>query len=319
MSDLSPSHITCAGLTVSAPLVELVERHVLLPQDDREAFWRGLEAILREMAPRNAALLAHRDSLQRAIDAWHHANPRGTAEPYQAFLREIGYLEPEPAPFTLSTTGVDDEIASLAGPQLVVPVNNARFALNAANARFGSLYDALYGTDAIPGDRSAAAYDADRGHRVVAFVRAHLDRVAPLATGSWSGVTGLSVVDGTLVVSIGKRLTSLADPAQFAGYRAAGDILLRVNGLLIDIRIDAQHPIGCNDPAGICDVVIESALTAIQDCEDSVAAVDAEDKCRVYANWLGLMRGDLSETFSKAGRMLTRRLTPDVTYLAPDC
>lgn len=318
MSDLSPSHITCAGLTVAAPLVELVERHVLLTGDDREAFWRGFEVILREMAPRNAALLAHRNALQRAIDDWHHANPHGTAESYQTFLREIGYLEPEPAPFTLSTAGVDDEIASLAGPQLVVPVNNARFALNAANARFGSLYDALYGTDAIPGDRSAVAYDADRGQRVVAFVRAHLDRVAPLATGSWSGVTALSVADGALAVSFGEGRTSLADPAQFAGYRAAGDILLRVNGLLIDIRIDPQHPVGRNDPAGICDVVIESALTAIQDCEDSVAAVDAEDKCRVYANWLGLMRGDLSESFSKAGCMVTRRLAPDVTFLAPD-
>ena len=318
MADISPRHIACAGLMVAAPLVELVEQDILLPHDDPESFWRGFEAILREMVPRNAALISRREALQKDIDAWHTANPDASADEYQSFLTKIGYLEGEPESFAISTSGVDAEIAKLAGPQLVVPVNNARFALNAANARFGSLYDALYGTDALPGDRLAQGYDEGRGRAVVTWVRRHLDAVAPLAAGSWSNITRLSVQSGNLAVSLGNALTGLADPAQFAGYRDKGDIILRVNGLLIEIRVDHAHAIGQRDPAGICDVVIESALTAIQDCEDSVAAVDAEDKCRVYANWLGLMRGDLVERFDKGGKTMTRRLLPDVSYLAPD-
>ena len=318
MADISPRHIACAGLMVAAPLVELVEQDILLPADDPESFWRGFEAILRDMAPRNAALLARREALQRDIDAWHTTNPDASADSYRSFLTKIGYLEGEPEPFSISTSAVDDEIALLAGPQLVVPVNNARFALNAANARFGSLYDALYGTDALPGDRGTTGYDEARGRAVVTWVRAHLDAVAPLAMGSWAEVTELAVESGNLVIGLGDAFTRLADPAQFAGYRDTGDIILRINGLLIEIRVDRNHSIGRSDPAGICDIVVESALTAIQDCEDSVAAVDAEDKCRVYANWLGLMKGDLAESFSKGGKAVTRRLAADVSYLAPD-
>ncbi|OWU68003.1 malate synthase [Roseovarius sp. 22II1-1F6A] len=303
------------GLSVATPLAELVEGGLLTGVTPDE-FWAGYAALLRDLMPQNAALLETRERLQRQIDEWHVAR-RGQphdAEGYRAFLEQIGYLQPEPAPFAVATQNVDPEIASIAGPQLVVPVMNARFALNAANARWGSLYDALYGTDAIAGAPQGRGYDAARGAEVIAWGRAHLDQVAPLAAGRWADVTALQVTEAGLQVTTGAGDTALADPAQFAGHGGAGRIYLRVNGLLIEIVIDRDSEIGASDPAGIADLRLESALTAIQDCEDSVAAVDAEDKCVVYANWLGLMRGDLEERFEKGGEVITRRLNPDVTY-----
>ncbi|MHA7849373.1 malate synthase G [Roseovarius sp.] len=306
------------GLSVAAPLARLIEDDILLGITPG-AFWSGYAAMLRELAPVNADLLARREALQRQIDEWHKAR-RGQpfdGEAYRAFLSEIGYLEAEPAPFAVSTRNVDAEIASIAGPQLVVPVMNARFALNAANARWGSLYDALYGTDAIEGAPEGQGYHPRRGAKVIGWARAHLDEVVPLAQGSWANVAALDVADSALGVTVGGEKTTLADPAQFAGYTEGGNVFLRANGLLIEVVIDRTSAIGKDDPAGISDIRLESALTAIQDCEDSVAAVDAEDKCVVYANWLGLMRGDLEERFDKGGKTVIRRLNPDVTYLDP--
>ncbi|MFU8778179.1 MAG: malate synthase G [Roseovarius sp.] len=305
------------GLSVAAPLARLIEDEVLLGLS-ADQFWSGYAALLRDLAPKNAALLAKRRELQVQIDGWHRAR-RGQqfdGAAYRDFLTEIGYLVPEPEAFELGTQNVDAEIAQVAGPQLVVPVMNARFALNAANARWGSLYDALYGTDAIAGRAAGPGYDAVRGRQVIAWARAHLDKVAPLAAGSWADVETLEV-DGGLRVTVAGQVTGLADAGQFAGHTAGGNVMLRVNGLLIEIVIDRASTIGRDDPAGISDVRIESALTAIQDCEDSVAAVDADDKCVVYGNWLGLMRGDLQERFEKGGRLLTRRLNPDVRYVDP--
>lgn len=306
------------GLSVAAPLARLIEDDILLGITP-DQFWSGYAAILRDLAPVNADLLAKRETLQHQIDEWHKAR-RGQpfdGEAYRSFLSEIGYLEPEPAPFALATEKVDPEIASIAGPQLVVPVMNARFALNAANARWGSLYDALYGTDAIEGAPEGQGYDPRRGAKVIGWARTHLDQVVPLAQGSWANVAALDVADGALSLTVGGQKTALADPAQFAGYTEGGNIFLKANGLLIEVVIDRNSAIGKDDPAGISDIRLESALTAIQDCEDSVAAVDAEDKCVVYANWLGLMRGDLQEQFEKGGKTVTRRLNPDVTYLDP--
>ncbi|MBU2937603.1 MULTISPECIES: malate synthase G [Pacificibacter] len=306
------------GLSVAAPLAKLVEEQVLLGVS-ADTFWTGYAKLLADLAPVNAALLAKRESLQAQIDAWHDARKGRTfnASDYEAFLREIGYVQDTPPAFELGTTNVDPEIATLAGPQLVVPVMNARFALNAANARWGSFYDALYGTDAVKGSAPAGkGFDAAHGAKVIAQARAHLDAVTPLRSGSWADVTALSAGE-TLTVEVGGSLTELADQAQFAGATDSGHIMLRVNGLLIEIVIDAASSIGKNDPAHIADIRFESALTAIQDCEDSVAAVDAEDKCVVYANWLGLMRGDLAESFEKGGKVHTRTLNPDVRYTSP--
>ncbi|MFI0396323.1 malate synthase G [Paracoccus jiaweipingae] len=310
-------YVTRHGLSVAAPLARLIEDRVLTGVT-ADAFWSGYAAMLRDLMPVNAALLARRQQLQDQIDDWHRAH-RGQpfdAAAYQAFLTDIGYLQADPAPFKIGTTNVDPEIASIAGPQLVVPVMNARFALNAANARWGSLYDALYGTDAIAGSASGKGYDPKRGAQVIAWARAHLDRVVPLAGGSWADVRALAVRDGVLHVTTPVD-SGLADPAQFAGYTDSGDVFLRANGLLIRIVVNPDSPIGRDDPAGIADVVLESALTAIQDCEDSVAAVDAEDKVTVYSNWLGLMTGDLAESFDKNGQTMTRRLNPDVDFLDP--
>lgn len=297
-----------SGVQVAQELVSFIEEQALPGTGiDPETFWAGFADIFARFAPENAALLATRDAMQAKIDAWHSdraGKPLDMAE-YQAFLRDIGYLVPEPAPFTISTANVDDELATLAGPQLVVPVLNARFVLNAANARWGSLYDALYGTDAIPGSAQGKGYDAARGAQVIAWAKAFLDKAVPLASGSWADLGDPS---GGI---------ALADPAQLVGH-AGDNILLRHNGLHIEVVVDREHPIGRTDPSGIADVLLESALSTIVDLEDSVAAVDAQDKVAAYANWLGLMRGTLEDTFEKGGAMMTRRLNADRTYTAPD-
>ncbi|OOY06899.1 malate synthase G [Thioclava sp. F36-7] len=306
------------GLMVTKALAQLLETRIL-KDVSADVFWSGYAALLSDLAPRNAALLARRDQLQTSIDNWHLANKSKpiNGEAYSAFLTEIGYLVPEPAPFTITTANVDPELALIAGPQLVVPVMNARFALNAANARWGSLYDALYGTDAIPGGASGSGYDPMRGAEVIGWARAHLDAVVPLDGASWADVQALNTIEGKFLATVDGREIGLAIPAQFAGYNAAGSVFLRANGLLIEIVIDPNSLIGRNDAAGIADIRLESALTAIQDCEDSIAAVDAEDKCAVYENWLGLMDGTLNETFEKGGTTMTRRLNDDIEYFDP--
>ena len=291
-------------------------------------FWQGFESIVNDLAPRNAELLEKRETIQAQIDAWHREHPGAGYDKaaYKAFLQEIGYLLPEGGDFTISTENVDEEIATLAGPQLVVPVMNARYALNAANARWGSLYDALYGTDVITEDGGAergGAYNPVRGDRVIAYARDFLDRHCPLAGGKHADATSFTVVDGTLQVALENgQLGNLADPAQFRGYAgepgAPTSILLRHNGLHIEIQIDRASPVGATDAAGVKDVVLEAALTTIQDCEDSVAAVDAEDKVVAYRNWLGLMRGDLQDTFDKGGKAMTRTLNADRTFTGAD-
>jgi len=290
-----------AGLSVAAPLVAFVEEKVLPPLGiDAEGWWRGVADIFARFSPENAALLKTRDDLQAAIDLWHVQRRDMAIDPvdYREFLSEIGYLVPEPASFTIGTTGVDAEIATMAGPQLVVPVLNARFVLNAANARWGSLYDALYSTDVLPGGAVSGGYDQVRGAQVITRAKAFLDWAVPLAKGSWADCGG--VVD-------------LADPAQLVG-RSGESWLFAHHGLHIEVVVDRTHPIGRSDAAGISDVLLESALTTIVDLEDSIAAVDADDKVAAYANWLGLMRGDLAETFYKSGRSVTRRLAPDRVY-----
>ena len=300
------SMIDKSGLKVAEPLVRFIEDRALPGTGIApDAFWAGMADIYARFAPENAALLATRDDIQAKIDAWHEARvgqPIDQAE-YQAFLREIGYLVPEPAPFTIAPRNVDDEVARLAGAQLVVPILNARFVLNAANARWGSLYDALYGTDAIPGTPAGKGYDEARGAQVIAWAKTFLDNAVPLASGSWADFTG------------GDPL--LADPAQLVGRNGA-NLLFRHNGLHIEVVIDPAHPIGRTDPAGIADVVLESALSTIVDLEDSVAAVDAEDKVAAYTNWLGLMQGDLSASFAKGGETMTRTLEADRSYTAQD-
>ncbi|ASY45502.1 MAG: malate synthase G [Pseudomonadota bacterium] len=295
-----------AGLQVAASLAAFIDDQALPGTGiEPEAFWAGTADIFARFAPDNVALLRRRDTMQAQIDSWHEqrAGQPHDAAAYQAFLREIGYLVAEPAPFTIGSENVDDEVARLAGPQLVVPILNARFLLNAANARWGSLYDALYGTDAIPGSAAGKGYDAARGAQVIAWAKAFLDDAVPLANGRWADLTSDEII--------------LAHPAQYLGQSAKGR-LFRHNGLHIEVVFDRDHPIGATDPAGISDVILESALTAICDLEDSVAAVDAEDKVAAYANWLGLMRGDLTETFEKGGAMMTRALNPDRAYSAPD-
>jgi malate synthase len=294
-----------AGLKVAQSLTAFIEGEVLPGTGlDATAFWSGVADIFARFAPENAALLAQREVLQAQIDVWHVARP-GQPDPdaYEAFLREIGYLVAEPAPFTIQPTKVDAEVATMAGAQLVVPILNARFLLNAANARWGSLYDALYGTDAIPGEASGKSYDPERGGLVIAWAKAFLDEAVPLASGSWSDFAGGDPVP--------------ADPAQLVGRSGDNPMFLH-NGLHIEVVIDRNHPIGATDPAGIADVVLEAALTTIADLEDSVAAVDAGDKVAAYANWLGLMKGDLQAAFDKGGRSMIRTLNDDRIYTAPD-
>jgi malate synthase len=318
------------AVDVARELHDFVEKEALPGTGvDPARFWQGFSDVFAELTPVNRALLEKRESLQREIDGWHRAR-RGKphdAAAYKAFLTEIGYLLPDAPAFEIATGSVDDEIARIAGPQLVVPILNARYALNAANARWGSLYDALYGTDAIPetdGAERGRGYNPTRGARVVAFAKGLLDQIAPLAGGALhADATGYAVADGRLAVTMKDgRSVGLADPAGFAGYQgepaAPRLVLLKHNGLHAEIVVDRANPIGKDDPAGVADVVLEAAMTVIQDCEDSIAAVDAEDKVAVYRNWLGLMKGTLTASFPKGGSTVERALSPDRTYVAAD-
>lgn len=317
--------VQVGGLQVAKVLYDFVNTQAIPGTGlTAEQFWKGATQVLKDLAPKNRALLEKRDALQAQIDEWHLAR-KGQAHDavaYKAFLQEIGYLLPEAADFQASTQNVDDEIARMAGPQLVVPVTNARFALNAANARWGSLYDALYGTDAISeedGAEKGQGYNKVRGDKVIAYARAFLDTSAPLAAGSHVDATGYRIEDGKLVVSLkGGSNTGLNDDAQLVGFQgdaaAPTVVLLKNNGLHFEIQIDASTMIGQTDAAGIKDVLVESALTTIMDCEDSIAAVDADDKTLVYSNWLGLMKGDLAEDVAKGGKTFTRVMNPDRVY-----
>ncbi len=324
-----PSRVIEGDLQVAQPLHDLLKSRIapgtgIAP----EAFWAALAGIVAELGPENRRLLQKRDELQAKIDAWHRSRQGQPHNPaaYHRFLIEIGYLLPEGEDFQITTANVDAEIASIAGPQLVVPVNNARYALNAANARWGSLYDALYGTDVISeadGCARAGAYNPRRGAKVIAFAREFLDQAAPLTQGSHKDAAGYAIRDGKLTVKFTNGTqTAFQQPEKLAGYVGAPDapsaVLLQNHGLHFEIQIDRQHPIGRTDAAGVKDVLLESAITTIQDFEDSVAAVDAEDKAAVYANWLGLAKGDLAGTFEKNGHKMTRTLNPDRVYTAPD-
>lgn len=317
------------GLQIDAELHSFIEKEALPGSGvDAQTFWTGLADLVAKFGPKTKDLLAAREDLQAKIDAWHKERPGPNYDfaDYKAFLQDIGYLEDEGPAFKVETRNVDPEIASIAGPQLVVPVMNARFALNAANARWGSLYDAFYGTDVIPeteGREKTAAYNRVRGDSVIGKAAAFLDEAVPLDGASHSDVAAYSVVDGHLSAkTTSGETTGLKDATQFAGYNgdkgAPTSLLLRNNGLHIDILIDRDHPVGASSSAGVKDVVLESALSTIQDCEDSVAAVDGEDKTIVYRNWLGLMKGDLAETFMKGGKELTRKLNSDRTYTTPE-
>ena len=306
------------GLNVDVALVEFIEQQALPGTGvSSDKFWAGLARMVAELGPKNRALLAKRTDIQGKIDSWHisRKGQRIDASAYHAFLREIEYLVDEGADFHIDTNSTDPEIASIPGPQLVVPITNARFALNAANARWGSLYDALYGTDAMGDLPQGGGYDAVRGSRVIAWAKSFLDEAAPLVGGVWADVDKVRVVDGALE-------PALADPAAFAGYGGASEspafVLLKNNGLHIQIMIDPTSTIGASDPAGIADVRLESALSTIMDCEDSVACVDAEDKVVAYGNWLGLMKGDLTEEVTKGGKTFTRKLAEDIAFTRPD-
>ena len=326
---MSDKYIAKGSLSVSIKLDEFLTSEVLPDLNiTSDHFWQSLEVIVQEFGPRNRELLGLRETIQQKIDDWHLSNKGQTHdfESYKSFLKEIGYLTEDKGEFTIETQNVDPEIATIAGPQLVVPVMNARFALNAANARWGSLYDALYGTDMISEDDGATragAYNPVRGDKVIAFAKNFLDEHFPLSQGSYNDVSSFSLVDNSLSIgTVSGELTSLKDVAQFQGYQGSAEnpsgILLKNNNLHAEIQIDPSHSVGATDKAGIKDVLLESAVTTIQDCEDSVAAVDGEDKVEVYRNWLGLMRGDLKETFIKGGSEMTRSLNLDREYLSPN-
>ena len=321
--------VTIGSLSID-PALEALVREEIMPGLglNAEDFWNSFSQILNDLTPRNRELLEKRDRIQQQIDDWH-LNRKGQPhdpQAYQEFLRSIDYLVPEGPDFKITTTGVDPEISQIPGPQLVVPVSNARYALNAANARWGSLLDAAYGTDVIPeteGAERGISYNPQRGEKVFEFVHGVLDASAPLAEGSFSRITGFSVDQGRLRMTLeGGHETGLQNPEQFAGFNGSPEnpnsILLKKNGLHLDIQLDRNHPVGKNHPAGICDILLESAVTTIQDCEDSVAAVDASDKVHVYRNWLGLMKGDLSAKLDKGGKMITRTLNPDRKYKTPE-
>ncbi|HET6736231.1 malate synthase G [Mycobacterium sp.] len=322
--------VTVGNLRVAQVLYDFITNEALPGTGiDPDSFWAGVDKVVTDLTPQNQDLLARRDELQAQIDKYHRQHVIEPIDPegYKQFLTEIGYLQPEPEDFTITTAGVDDEITATAGPQLVVPILNARFALNAANARWGSLYDALYGTDVISEDDGAekgTSYNPVRGDKVIAYARRFLDGAAPLATGSWSKATGIKIDEGQLLITLGDGLsTGLAAPEQFVGYTGElGSpqwlVLLRNHGLHIEILVDPDSPVGSTDQAGVKDVVLESAITTIMDFEDSVAAVDADDKVLGYRNWLGLNRGDLTEEVAKGDSTFTRVLNEDRTYTTPD-
>ena len=326
---MADQYIKKGSLSVSTDLESFLRSEVLPGLDlSEEHFWTSLEKIINEFSPKNKTLLGIRESMQGQIDAWHLANPgqEKNLDAYKNFLKEIGYLLEEGGDFKITTENVDPEIASIAGPQLVVPVMNARFALNAANARWGSLYDALYGTDMISeenGASRAGAYNPVRGDKVIEFAKNFLDKNFTIDNASYSDVNSFNIKNGRLEISLlNGETTNLINNNQFQGYKGSAEqpagVLLKNNGLHAEIQIDPDHSVGATDPAGIKDVLLESAITTIQDCEDSVAAVDGEDKVAVYRNWLGLMKGDLKETFIKGGAEMTRSLNPDRNYIAPD-
>ncbi|WP_217477495.1 malate synthase G [Stutzerimonas stutzeri] len=321
--------VTLGRLQVAANLQRFIEDEVLPGTGvEAEAFWKGFDQLVHDLAPKNRALLAERDRLQVELDNWHRSNPGPITDmpAYRRFLESIGYLQPEPGEVKISTSNVDSEIATQAGPQLVVPIGNARYALNAANARWGSLYDALYGTDAISeenGAQKGPGYNEVRGAKVIAFARNFLDQAAPLAEGSHADSVSYRVQDGQLKVTLENgSVTGLKQPERFVGYQGEAveptAILLKNNGLHVEIQIDPNSPIGQTDAAGVKDLVVEAAVTTIMDCEDSTAAVDADDKVLVYRNWLGLMKGDLVEDLEKGGKRITRRLNADREYTAAD-
>lgn len=322
-------HVQVGGLQVAKVLFDFVNNEAIPGTGlTADTFWAGADKVIHDLAPKNKALLAKRDDIQARIDAWHQerASQAHDAVAYKAFLQDIGYLLPEAADFQVTTQNVDEEIARMAGPQLVVPVMNARFALNASNARWGSLYDALYGTDAISEADDAEkgkGYNKIRGDKVIAFARAFLDEAAPLAAGSHVDATRYTIVDGKLVVALkGGSNSGLRNDAQLIGFQGDASapiaILLKNNGLHFEIQVDASTPVGQTDAAGVKDILMEAALTTIMDCEDSVAAVDADDKVVIYRNWLGLMKGDLAEEVAKGGKTFTRTMNADRTYTAVD-
>ncbi len=328
MTTRNTPRTTIHGLQVATELADFINQQVLPGTGvSSDTFWSGFDAIVTDLAPKNAALLAERDRLQAELDTWHktHPGPIADMKAYRAFLTQIGYLVPSPGNVTITTANVDDELALQAGPQLVVPILKARYALNAANARWGSLYDALYGTDVIPeteGAEKGKGYNPVRGAKVIAYARQVLDQSAPLAIGSHKDATLYSIANGQLVVMLRNgSVTGLIDPALFVGYQgtpeAPSSVLLRHNGIHIDIRIDRTTVIGQDDAAGISDLVLEAALSTILDLEDSVAVVDAEDKVAAYSNWLGIMQGTLTEEVEKGGKTFTRGLNPDRKYTSP--
>ncbi|MGE8203287.1 malate synthase G [Heyndrickxia sp. NPDC080065] len=320
-------YVKKGNLQVANELYEFINSEALPGSKvDQEEFWAGFGTLIEDLTPKNKELLAEREAFQNKINTWHLENKEFDFNQYKAFLEDIGYLEPEAEDFKITTEGVDDEIAVQAGPQLVVPVNNGRYAINAANARWGSLYDALYGTDVISEEGGAyreGGYNPIRGEKVISFAKDFLDQTVPLKKGSHKDVVQYSVLEGKIAVTLSDGHTvGLADEEKFAGYQGESNkpsaILLKNNKLHFEIQIDRDHPIGKTDDAGVKDILLEAALTTIMDCEDSVTAVDAEDKVLVYRNWLGLMKGDLSATFTKGGKTVTRIMNPDRSYVSPE-